>query len=72
LEVNLFLKSLKASFKRIYLNFKAKVFDYLLEKSRVVQHVPGESNYHIFYYLFAGLEPDELEYYYLDSPENYR
>jgi myosin heavy subunit len=50
----------------------AKVFDYLLEKSRVVQHGPRERNYHIFYYLFSGLEKDELDYYYLESPENYR
>lgn len=50
----------------------AKVFDYLLEKSRVVNHGPGERNYHIFYYLFSGLEKEELEYYYLDTPENYR
>ncbi|CAF0847463.1 unnamed protein product [Didymodactylos carnosus] len=50
----------------------AKVFDYLLEKSRVVQHGPGERNYHIFYYMFAGLEKESLEYYYLDNPEHYR
>ena len=52
--------------------FLAKVFDYLLEKSRVVKHGPGERNYHMFYYLFSGLEKEELEYYYLDSPENHR
>mgnify|MGYP002790905157 CR=1 FL=1 len=51
---------------------KAKVFDYLLEKSRVVQPGPGERNYHIFYYLFSGLEQEELDFYYLESPENYR
>ncbi|CAF0802357.1 unnamed protein product [Didymodactylos carnosus] len=50
----------------------AKVFDYLLEKSRVVQHGPGERNYHIFYYMFAGLEKELLEYYHLDNPEHYR
>lgn len=48
------------------------MFDYLLEKSRVVKHGRGERNYHIFYYLFSGLEKQELEYYYLNSPENFR
>jgi myosin heavy subunit len=50
----------------------AKVFDYLLEKSRVVQHGIGERNYHIFYYLFHGLTKTELDYYYLDSPIRHR
>lgn len=44
----------------------------MLEKSRVVQHSPGERNYHIFYYLFYGLTKSELEYYYLEEPENHR
>lgn len=44
----------------------------MLEKSRVVQHGPGEMNYHIFYYLFYGLNKSELEYYYLEEPENHR
>ena len=38
----------------------------------MVQHGPDERNYHIFYYLFSGLEKEELDYYYLDSPENHR
>lgn len=50
----------------------AKVYDYLLEKSRVVNHGPGERNYHIFYYMFSGLEREELDYYYLDSLEHFR
>jgi len=52
--------------------FVAKVYDYLLEKSRVVQHGPGERTFHFFYYLFAGLEKETLEYFYLDDPETYR
>ncbi|CAF3443563.1 unnamed protein product [Rotaria sp. Silwood1] len=50
----------------------AKVYHYLLEKSRVVQHGPGERTFHFFYYLFAGLERETLEYFYLDDPETYR
>lgn len=50
----------------------AKVYEYLLEKSRVVQHGPGERTFHFFYYLFAGLEKEALEYFYLDDPETYR
>jgi myosin heavy subunit len=50
----------------------AKVYDYLLEKYRVVQHGPGERTFHFFYYLFAGLEKEALEYFYLDDPETYR
>ena len=50
----------------------AVLSDYLLEKSRVVQHGPGERNFHIFYYIFAGMSREELKAYHLGAPEEYR
>lgn len=50
----------------------AKISEYLLEKSRVVGQAPGEQNYHIFYYLFAGLDEERRKQLGLAKPSKHR
>eukprot|EP00980_Cylindrotheca_fusiformis_P023371 scaffold10429_cov126-Cylindrotheca_fusiformis.AAC.2 len=55
--------------KFIHINFStttgaivgARISNYLLEKTRITTQIEGERNYHIFYQLFAGAQPESLE-----------
>ncbi|XP_066567547.1 myosin-IIIb isoform X2 [Amia ocellicauda] len=50
----------------------AKINEYLLEKSRVVHQDEGERNFHIFYYMLAGICKEDKEMYGLLDPSQYR
>jgi myosin heavy subunit len=52
--------------------FSAKLAEYLLEKSRVVYQSEGERNFHIFYWMFAGLTPEEFNLFHLKSVNSHR
>ena len=53
----------------------ARLSEYLLEKTRVVNQGRAERNFHIFYYLFHGLAssmPDDEKAFYLSTNQTYR
>ncbi|UJR10380.1 hypothetical protein I4U23_014585 [Adineta vaga] len=53
----------------------ARLSEYLLEKTRVVNQGNGERNFHIFYYLYHGLAsslPNDKQAFYLSKNQTYR
>jgi len=53
----------------------ARLSEYLLEKTRVVNQGRAERNFHIFYYLFHGLAssiPNDKKAFYLSTNQTYR
>ncbi|XP_053404293.1 unconventional myosin-XVI-like isoform X4 [Mercenaria mercenaria] len=50
----------------------AKISEYLLEKSRIVLQGKGEQNFHIFYWMMAGLSHEEISLYKLEKMNQFR
>ncbi|XP_052824673.1 unconventional myosin-Ic isoform X1 [Octopus bimaculoides] len=46
------------------------ILNYLLEKSRVIHHAPGERNFHVFYQLLCSKDQELLEKLNLDGDPN--
>jgi len=66
-----FGKFMKIEFDRDHTVCSASIDTYLLEKSRIVTHTPGERAYHSFYQLCAGAPPDLQDKLRLLNAEDY-
>jgi myosin-9 len=51
--------------------YRAVVQKYLLEKSRICSQGRNERNYHVFYYLLAGVSELERQLLHLQRTEDY-
>ncbi|XP_064596835.1 myosin-IIIa-like [Liolophura sinensis] len=67
-----FGKFIELSFTQDGSLYRAKLDEYLLEKSRVVSQGKDEKNFHVFYAMFAGLTSLEQRKLALEPPDNYR
>lgn len=66
-----FGKFIQVNYKENGMVHGAVVQKYLLEKSRICTQGCNERNYHVFYYLLNGANPQEKQSLYLKSPEHY-
>lgn len=56
----------------MFFPFSANLTEFLLEKSRVVCRGEGELNFHIFYWMFSGISPEEANLYHLTDISTHR
>lgn len=67
-----FGKFIQVNFTEFGKIISAKIFNYLLEKSRVVKIQPEERNYHIFYQFIYGSNEQEKSKFLIKSPTYFK